>query len=136
MFICKKCGYEFSDPKKIYETHGLESSPYEELFVCPACKSQSISEKMVTHCRCCGAKLKDSNAEYCSESCKNRGERLREIEQRKRKVLTDSPLSEIVRRVKAYNKKHNTNYSYGQYVAIVIPNERAEKKCKKKRKNI
>ena len=135
MFICKKCGYEFSNPKKIFETHGLQNPPYEVMTVCPACKSQSITEKTVTHCRCCGAKLKDSSTEYCSESCRKRGERLREIEQKKRKVLNESPLSEIIRQVNAYNKTHNTNYSYGQYVAIVIPKERAAKKCKKKRKN-
>lgn len=135
MLICKKCGYEFNNPRKIYENHSLEHSPYEPLEVCPNCNSSEIAEKAVSHCRCCGAKLKSGQTQYCSTACEQRGERLRNIEKRKRKIFEESSLSEIVRRVKYYNKKNNTNYSYGQYVAIILPKERAAKKCKKKRKN-
>lgn len=134
MLICKNCGYTFEKPRKIYETHGLLNPPYESLSVCPNCNSQEFAEKIFTHCRCCGAKLKGGEEGYCSKACEEKGERLRSIEKRKRKILEESPLSEIVRRVKYYNMEHGTNYSYGQYVAIIMPKEKAAKKCKKKRK--
>ena len=73
---------------------------------------------------------------YCSEACRIRGENLRNLERKKRKLLEDSPLNEIVRMTTAYNRQNNTNYSYGQYVAFVIPKDKAlKKKCTKKRKN-
>ena len=136
MFYCKSCGYEFDRPQKIYESHGFASPPYEEICICPNCKSADIREKNITHCRCCGAKLMNGTTGYCSEACKIRGENLQNLERKKRKLLEESPLNEIVRMTTAYNRQNNTNYSYGQYVAFVIPRYKAlKKKCTKKRKN-
>lgn len=37
MFICLDCGCVFDEPKHWIETHGLDSSPYEEWNGCPSC---------------------------------------------------------------------------------------------------
>ncbi len=136
MFYCKNCGYFFYKPHKIYENHGMKNPPFEEHYVCPSCNSNKITEKKITHCRCCGAKLFNSDSEYCSERCKNRAEKLYALEQKRRRLRDESPINEIIKKVKAYNLLNGTNYSYGQYVALILPKEKETKKCKTKRKNI
>lgn len=37
MYICRDCGTLFEEPRKIIETHGLDTPPYEELYGCPRC---------------------------------------------------------------------------------------------------
>lgn len=136
MLYCKSCGYEFEKPQKLFEKHNLETPPYEEINVCPACNSADIAEKITRHCKCCGAKLKDGAKDYCSKECRENGLRLQKIENRRRKIVYESPLNEIVRLTEIYNKQNNTRYSYGQYVAFVLPKMKAEKKkCKKKKSN-
>lgn len=136
MFYCNNCGYEFLEADTFIETHGLSSPPYEKLSVCPSCKSGSISEKSITHCRCCGARLSSENSEYCSITCKERGERLREKERKKRNIRIRSPINKILRQVAEYNKANHTNYSYGQFVALILPKlKKDEKKCQKKKRN-
>ncbi len=135
MFYCKDCGFEFEKPLMLFEKHNLDTAPFEELTVCPACKGQNIKEKNVTHCRCCGARLSDGLVDYCSENCRENGIKLRKIENRKRKVRLESPLNTLVRQVEDYNKKHNTKYSYGKYVALIQPKMKADKKCTKKKRN-
>ncbi len=137
MFYCKICGYNFEQPSAVYENHGFLSPPYEKLYVCPNCKSDCISERFFSHCRCCGARLTTEDSEYCSEACKIRGERLRRLEEKRRRRFSESPLNMLVREVEEYNLKNNTNYSYGQYVAIILPKlKTGKKKCTKKRKHI
>lgn len=135
MFYCKKCGFEFNKPRKIYEGHGMKTPPFEEFYVCPSCNSKSFTEKRVTHCRCCGARLVNSTTGYCSNRCKERGEKLYSLEKKRRKIREESPVNEIIKKVNEYNLLHKTNYSYGQYVALILPKEKAEKECKTKRKN-
>jgi len=137
MFYCNNCGFDFEKPLKLFDKHNLDNPPYEELSVCPACKSQNIKEKTVTHCKCCGARLGEGVIDYCSENCRENGIRLRNIENRKRKIRLESPLNILVRQVENYNKQNNTKYSYGQYVALILPKMKAEKKkCKKKKRDI
>lgn len=134
MYYCPDCGYEFEEPEKIYETHGFNTPPYEKLTVCPMCKATSFYEKVNTHCRCCGAKLK-KGGKYCSASCQEKGERLWQKERIRRRIRQSDPLNEIIREIESYNKINKTDYSYGKYVAIVKSKEKAVKsKCVKKRK--
>lgn len=136
MYYCKNCGSDFSEPEKTYETHLFSDTPFELFYVCPNCKSGNFYEKNLTHCRCCGGRLTGGQEEYCSDSCRNKGQKIweREIKRRRKEFL--NPLNMIVRECAVYNKKHNTNYSYGQYVAIIRPKLLKEKKkCAKKRKN-
>ncbi len=132
MYYCPDCGFEFKTPQKIIETHSLPCEPYEIVLVCPDCKSTAFYEKITTHCRCCGAKLVDSQEEYCCEACEKRGRLLRKRQLKKRQLAIKSPLGIIIKEIELYNKINNKNLSYGQYVALV---ERKEKsKCPKKKK--
>ena len=124
MYVCKKCGFEFRAAKTAYQNHGLLNPPYEEIFVCPNCESTAFEEKKVTHCRCCGAKLLKGEEEYCSEKCEKLGIALRKKEQRRKKEYLESPICRLVKEVEIYNKTHHTNYSYGQYVALIKPKKR------------
>lgn len=137
MYYCKNCGYEFSEPDKTYETHMFTDTPFELLYICPNCKSSNFHEKNLTHCRCCGGKLPPSQTEYCSENCRSRGEKLWRKELRRRRNQLTDPLNTVVRECKVYNAEHGTNYSYGQYVALIRPKILKENSlCAKKRKNI
>ncbi len=137
MYYCKNCGREFEEPEKSYETHIFTDTPFELFYVCPTCKSQNFREKNVTHCRCCGGKLTKGQEEYCSEACRNKGEKLWRRELKRRRNAMKNPLNLIVMECNEYNKQNNTRYSYGQYVAIIRPKLLKEKaQCAKKRKNI
>ena len=134
MFYCPKCGYEFKKPQKIYESHGVSSPPFEEILCCPDCKSTAFYEKSTTHCRCCGAKLSEKETEYCSAACKKRGELLWERQRKRRRLQSETALYSFVKEIAEYNSINNTDYSYGQYVALV-ENKRRKQKCKKKKKS-
>ncbi len=135
MYYCNNCGEEFNEPKKIYETHNLSDAPFEVVYICPRCKSGNYREKITTHCRCCGARLTPDKVEYCSEPCRRKGKKLWKQEyKRKRKGLCN-PILFMVRECNRYNKLHNTNYSYGQYVALIEPTlKRRNKNAKQKEK--
>ncbi|MBE6750097.1 MAG: hypothetical protein E7560_02920 [Ruminococcaceae bacterium] len=135
MFYCDNCGAQFEEPKKVLETHGNATPPYEKLFICPFCKSCLFHEKSNTHCRCCGAKLKVAGTDYCSDTCRQQGIKLREKERKRKRLLSSHPINEIIRQLEIYNKEHNTNYSYGQFVALILPKKKA-RKCAKRKKNI
>ncbi len=136
MFSCKECGAEFKEAKEITETHGLLCPPFEKKTVCPFCSSSAIKEIIYSHCRCCGAKLKDNVTGYCSETCKEKGEKLRAKELKRKKQRYNSPINEILRKKDEFNKQNGTMYSYGQFVALILPKLKAEKSKCKKRKNI
>lgn len=135
MFYCPDCGYEFEKSKNLYETHGLDTPPFERLSVCPFCNSPHFYEKVTAHCRCCGIKISSDQNGYCSKKCKEKGEFLRAKERRRKNLKINSPINIILRELEMYNQVHKTNYSYGQYVAIIKPKLEKLKKCKKKRKN-
>lgn len=119
MYICTDCGHKFSKAEKITETHGLSSPPYEEISVCPACKSENFHKQNYEFCRFCGARLKSGAVDYCSEKCRRRGTLARLKEKRRKKHIADSDIYRTVRRVEIYNHKHGTRYSYGQYTALI-----------------
>lgn len=136
MFYCPDCGSEFSNALITHEKHGLDSPPFEKMLYCPNCKSQSIYEKNTTHCRCCGSKLRKGKKDYCSNECAKKGEKLWKLQINKRKNEASSPLNEIIREVISYNRKHNTKYSYGQYVALIKYNKKRKKSWLKKKSYI
>jgi len=123
MYYCPDCGLEFEKPLKTFCTHSFTSPPYEKKYCCPDCKGESFFEKNTTHCRCCGAKLRSGAIEFCSDSCRKKGEKLWKREIKRRKLNTENPINNIVRQLEIYNKTHGTDYSYGQYIAIIIPME-------------
>ena len=136
MYYCKNCGFEFEEPEKTYETHIFSDTPFEVLYLCPNCRSSNFREKNITHCRCCGSRLPAGCIEYCSESCRQKGEKLWKNELKRRRKDMCDPLNIIVRECSDYNKTHNTDYSYGQYVALIRPKLSKERgKCDRKRKS-
>jgi DNA-directed RNA polymerase subunit RPC12/RpoP len=46
LYRCLECGHEFEEPRKITETHGLDTPPYEILYVCPECQSHGFKCKL------------------------------------------------------------------------------------------
>ena len=134
MYYCSNCGFEFSNPKNVYESHNLSSPPYENTSVCPVCNSTAFYEKNSTHCRCCGAKLKSGTFEYCSKECEKKGKLLWQKQRKKRLVAQTSPLGVIIKDIELYNKNNNKKYSYGQYVALVESKVK-KSKCSKKKRN-
>lgn len=121
MYYCMKCGCEFEKADVICETHGLLSPPFEKRRCCPLCGSGDINSETASYCRCCGAKLGTGEKEYCSPSCRKRGEEMRRREIKKKKLIFSSPLFQIVKEVDEYNAKNHTDYSYGQYVTLIKP---------------
>ena len=135
MYYCKECGREFEAPLRTYEMHGQSYTPYETLYICPFCRSIEFSKKETTHCRMCGARLKNGSKEYCSDACKSKGEKLWLKQSIKNKMLLESPINQIIRELKKHNKQNGTNYSYGQYVAL-MHNKGGKNKCSKKKSSI
>ena len=136
MYYCKNCGKEFEKPEKSYETHLLSHPPFELIYICPNCKSQNFHLKNLTHCRCCGSRLPSGTTEYCSPSCKLKGEKMWRKELKKRQAELKDPLKMLVKECAIYNTTHGTRYSYGQYVALIRPKLLKEgKKCAKRKKN-
>lgn len=128
MFYCKNCGLEFENPKRHYETHSV-SSPHELIFICPACKSEKIFEKVLTHCKLCGVKLSVGEKDYCSNKCRKKDNDL--TFKKKPALKIDTTLNDIIKGLENYNKLNNKNLSYGKYVAFILPKEK--KKCKKRK---
>lgn len=136
MFYCRNCGFEFEKPENIYENHGMLSPPFEKISVCPNCRSDRIFQKNITHCRCCGARLPKGIHDYCSEWCREKGEKLYALERKRRRITEQSPVCEIIKQLKKYNTEHGTDLSYGQFVAFVLSKKKDMKKCKTRKKNI
>ncbi len=134
MYFCKSCNRKFKNPLTETETHKLASPPFEAFSLCPFCKSTDFEEIAVSHCRCCGARIINKPNGFCSDKCRNQFEKLHRAEYKRKKELGDSPIYLLLREVDAYNKKHGTKYSYGQYVAFIKTPEK-RKRCKAK-KNI
>ena len=135
MYICYDCSGEFETPENLVEKHLLDAPPYEVSYVCPFCNSSNFKVKSHSHCCCCGAKLPNTDSEFCSNECRNKGIKLWKNEFKRRKQLLINPINVIIRELENYNKEHNTNYSYGQYVAI-IENQRRKQKCANRKKDI
>ena len=128
MYICLECNYEFEKPVKLQEKHGLDTPQFEIICVCPKCKTTNYQEIMSQFCRCCGAKLKANQYDYCSETCKKRGEQLWQKELKQKKLLEDNPLYKIIRENEKYNKQTGKNLSYGQFTALKSREKRGRSK--------
>ena len=128
MYICHECGYEFENPVKATEKHTLSSPPFEIICVCPRCASTNYEKSQSDFCRCCGAKLKANQTDYCSVSCRKRGEKLWKRELGRKKALVDSPLFKILRENEVYNKKHGTRLSYGQFTALLSSKKKGKRR--------
>ncbi len=131
MYICLECGCEFEQPIKIKEKHNQTAPPFETLYVCPHCKSTDFKNGVSEFCRCCGARLTENQTDFCSESCKNRREKLWKKELKHKKYISDNPIFKFVREIDAYNKKHNARLSYGQF-AFLTKNQKGGKKNDKR----
>ena len=64
MYICHECGKTFEEPKKVVETHGLDSPPYEKWLVCPHCKSADFGEAQ--ECERCGRLCEELTEGLCN----------------------------------------------------------------------
>ena len=134
MYECQDCGCRFQAGIVKIEKHNLDTPPFETRGVCPQCESDNYVELMRYHCRCCGAKLSEKETEYCSAACKKRGELLWERQRKRRRLQSETALYSFVKEIAEYNSINNTDYSYGQYVALV-ENKRRKQKCKRKKKS-
>ena len=128
MYICENCKKTFSSPAKITEKHGLSAPPYEILCICPYCKSENYRNIKTRYCRYCSAKRRDTQSNYCSDSCKNRGEEIWGNQKTYTERLLSSPIYKATRMVTRYNKTHGTNLSYGQFFAIYSDKEKGGRK--------
>lgn len=52
IFLCNNCGTYFAEPRKIKETHNLDTPPFEVFFVCPKCKNDDYA--YTERCTECG----------------------------------------------------------------------------------
>lgn len=121
MYRCLDCGFEFETAAVCEERHGLDSPPYEKIYLCPYCDGRRFSEIEVRYCRCCGSRLPEGKRNYCNDSCRLTGERLWARELARRKGALTDPIAKIIQDANEYNRKNNKNYSYGQYVAYIMP---------------
>lgn len=58
MLICLDCGAIFEQARIVFERHGLDTPPYEELLVCPRCESAEIHS--AHRCGVCGEWITDA----------------------------------------------------------------------------
>ena len=117
MYCCTDCKKEFEYVEIVFETHGMETPPFERIKRCPFCHSTDILERESRHCKFCGSRLKE-NGEYCSSRCKKAGEIYYAAQQKRKTEFLGSPVAQAIREVEEYNKIHGTKYSYGQYFAL------------------
>ena len=130
MYICKDCKNLFENAQKFLERHNLDTPPYEEISVCPHCNSERIVEEEKRYCRCCGARLPYGIYGYCNSACRKKGERMWRLQEEKRLLAQSNPLIKLTRALDLYNALNHTNYSYGEFVTLVLP--RLSKKEKRK----
>ena len=72
MLICVECEVLFEQAKRFYERHGLDTPPYEELYVCPVCGGTNIHR--AHRCDVCGewmtgTYIKTLNGDRICETC-------------------------------------------------------------------
>ena len=126
MYYCQDCKKNFEFAQIIFERHGLDNPPYERIMRCPFCHSESFKELTSTHCKYCGSKL-TSNADYCSPTCKELGEKMWERQRNLAELKKRSLLELTLKEIDSYNKAHNTKLSYGQYIAAVKEKKNGQK---------
>lgn len=50
MYLCLRCKSLFSEPKKFYENHNLDTPPYEEWSGCPYCYGTYVETRKCKEC--------------------------------------------------------------------------------------
>ena len=126
MYECQDCGHHFKFFVQDSEKHGLNTPPYEKYGKCPVCSSGYIREVKVAHCRYCGARLPAGKTDYCNEDCRTRGNELWKREAIRKNLRNTDPLVIMMKQTEEYNRIHGTNYSYGQFVAFILPDIKGE----------
>ena len=126
MYYCQDCKKSFEFVQIVFERHGLDNPPYERIRKCPFCHSEDFKEMISSHCKYCGSRLTDS-IDYCSETCKELGEKMWERQRSLAEIKKRSLLELMLKEVDSYNKAHNTKLSYGQYVATVKEKKNGQK---------
>ena len=120
MYRCQDCDYEFLYSEEIKEPPNLPVPPYESIAVCPNCKGENFSKIENRYCKYCGRKLKPDQNEYCAKECKRKGEIMWREQARRKNLYEKSSLTSVTRQLEAYNKSHNTNYTYGAFVSKIL----------------
>ena len=125
MYYCTDCKIFIEDPKlKNFKINGKT----ERRAVCPVCGEKLILSTP-EYCRYCGARLKDAGTDgYCSDGCRRLGKKLWTRELRRRKKTNADPIARILRMLTDYNREHKTKYSYGQFVALILPKLEARRR--------
>lgn len=126
MYQCQDCDYEFLYSDSITERHNMQSPPYEKISVCPKCKSQNFSELRNRYCKYCGRKLKENETQYCSKECRRKGEIMWREQARRKNLYEKSSIISVTRQLEAYNKAHNTKYTYGTFVSEILSKKKQE----------
>ncbi len=116
MYKCKDCRKEFRVPKKIFEKHGQQNAPFEELLVCPFCNSHLFFKAENRYCHYCGIRVR-SGRDYCSAECEQKGIKAYRAQAERKEKLSRNPLMVAIREVEAYNKATGKRLSYGEYIA-------------------
>lgn len=117
MYRCTDCNREFEYSEVVFETHGLDTPPFERRRRCPFCASPNFVERSEKRCRFCGCRTHKSG-DYCSDECRREGEQYYKSQEENRRRFAESPIAEAVREVAAYNTAHGTKYSYGKYFQL------------------
>ncbi len=117
MYHCTDCKRDFEFLEVVFESHGLDTPPFERRHRCPFCASPNFIEKENCHCHFCGSKM-DTAGDYCSERCKKLGDLYFKEEAKNREIFKNSAVAKAVREVAKYNKENKTKYSYGRYFSL------------------
>ena len=118
MYYCTDCKIFIEEPrKKRFKTgEGIKTK-----LLCPICLGE-VLPAVPEYCRYCGCRLpENSKSAYCDETCRRRGRKLWTRELYLRKKLRDDPIARVLRMLTSYNREHNTKYSYGQFVSLIMP---------------
>lgn len=126
MYRCQDCEYEFLYAKTIEDQHSLDNPPFEKIAVCPNCKGRNFSEIKKHYCKYCGRSLKKDVLEYCSNDCRKKGEIMWKEQARRKNLYNQNSIISIAKELDEYNKKHNTNYTYGVFVAKILSKKKQE----------
>lgn len=133
LLVAVEYGYLNNDNKAVWLCRcdcGAECYKLATLIKAKKVKSCGCAQKK-KRCMICGAEIKDGRGGkvYCSEDCRQKGHLLRskksydkKMETVKKKRVKENTISLLDKRLKqleAYNKKHGTNLSYGQFVHML-----------------
>lgn len=126
MYYCTDCKIFVEDPKlKNFKISGKKESAA----LCPVCL-RKLTKAEPEYCRYCGNRLKEESRDgYCGDTCRRLGRKLWTREIRRRRKIKEDPIARILRMLTYYNNEHNTKYSYGQFVSLVLP--KLEKKVRR-----